>query len=113
MNKTIITVAVVALAVVAVLYLARPAPVKAATTASTNTLYGAAIAGVMSLGQLLNAPTKEPSLTSSANKATDAVANGLPVSATQGNTLMTPDWLDGSSYVSAGEPNNPGDPEYA
>lgn len=106
MSKTVWTVAIVALAVVAVLYVTRPKEPKS-VAGSTNTLYGSAIAGILALGQSVLAPTREPSLTSSANAADRATADGLPVSATQGNGLMTPSFLDGSSLVSVGEPSLP------
>jgi len=107
MSKTVWTVAIVALTVVAILYVTRPKEDPKAPRNASNNLYGSAIAGILALGQSVLAPTKEPSLTSSANAATRAEADGLPVSQTQGNGLMTPSWLDGTSLVTVGEPSSP------
>lgn len=107
MSKTVWTVAIVALAVVAVLYVTRPKDDPKVPRNTSNSLYGSAIAGILALGQSVLAPTKEPSLTSSATAADRAVSDGLPVSQTQGNGLMSPSWLDGSSLVTVGEPSLP------
>ncbi len=100
-------VLLVAVVIVAALFLTMPKTPAVGTipNASNNVMGNNTLGTVLGFfssvinGGKLTAPTSNPSLSDSHNAANAGVSAGVPVSQTQGNGLMAPNFLDGTSYV--------------
>jgi hypothetical protein len=107
MKTSHILILVVAVVIVAALYMSEPktptrvyAPTGAGSSNSSFFNLGAFVGGIFSNSKPSTAPGALPSLQQSHDAAQQAIATGQPVSQTQGNGLMSLGSLDGSSLVS-------------